>query len=93
MIRAALLALAIAAAGPAAAQDFHREDLRIPMTSAEPAGLEAMLVRPSGSGRFPLALISHGAPRDAKPRGPTCRPMGPTGRRSNSPGAVLPRWS
>jgi dienelactone hydrolase len=75
MIRAALLALAIAAAGPAAAQDFHREDLRIPMTSAEPAGLEAMLLRPSGSGRFPLALISHGAPRDQTAR-PNMSPYG-----------------
>jgi dienelactone hydrolase len=75
MIRAALLALTIGAAGPAAAQDFHREDLRIPMTSAEPAGLEAMLVRPSGSGRFPLALISHGAPRDQTAR-PNMSPYG-----------------
>jgi dienelactone hydrolase len=45
------------------------------MTSAEPAGLEAMLLRPAGSGRFPLALISHGAPRDETER-PTMSPYG-----------------
>ena len=38
------------------------------MTTAAPAGLEAMLLRPSGSGRYPLALISHGAPRDQAAR-------------------------
>ena len=60
---------------PAAADGFHREDLRIPMAAAEPAGLEAMLVRPSGSGRYPLALISHGAPRDPTARA-TMSPYG-----------------
>jgi dienelactone hydrolase len=47
------------------ADDFHREDLRIATASAGPRGLEAMLVRPSGTRRYPLALLSHGAPRDA----------------------------
>ena len=69
-MRAALLAVLIvfATMQPAAADGFHREDLRIPMPAAEQAGLEAMLVRPSGSGRYPLALISHGAPRDQAAR-------------------------
>jgi dienelactone hydrolase len=64
-MRAALLAVLIVCATmqPAAANGFHREDLRIAMAAAEPDGLEAMLVRPSGSGRYPLALISHGTPR------------------------------
>jgi hypothetical protein len=31
---------------PAAAADYHREDLRIPMEAAGPCGLEAMLLRP-----------------------------------------------
>ena len=53
---------------PAAADPFYREDLRIPMTAAGPRGLEAMLVRPSAAGRYPLALISHGAPRDGSVR-------------------------
>jgi len=70
MMRGSLLALLIAFATVprAAADEFHREDLRIAMSSAEPAGLEAMLLRPSGSGRFPLALISHGTPRDETAR-------------------------
>jgi dienelactone hydrolase len=49
----------------ALADGFYREDLRIPMASAGPRGLEAMLVRSSGTRRYPLALLSHGAPRDA----------------------------
>jgi len=69
-MRAALLAMLIVCTTmqPAAADGFHREDLRIPMAGAEPAGLEAMLVRPSGGGRYPLALLSHGAPRDPAAR-------------------------
>lgn len=70
MTRAAwvMLALALAAARPAAAQDYIREELRIPMPSAGPRGLEALLVRPAGSGPWPLALISHGSPRDGGTR-------------------------
>ena len=63
-----ILALALAATRPAAAQDYIREELRIPMVAAGPRGLEALLVRPSGSGPYPLALISHGAPRDGSVR-------------------------
>jgi dienelactone hydrolase len=55
---------------PAVAESFHREDLRIPMEVAGPRGLEAMLLRPSGTRRYPLALISHGAPREAAARAP-----------------------
>jgi dienelactone hydrolase len=70
MIRAAMLAALIAgiAMQPAAAEPYHREDLRIPMEAAGPRGLEAMLLRPSGAQRYPLALLSHGAPRDAAAR-------------------------
>jgi dienelactone hydrolase len=53
---------------PAAADDFYREELRIPMAEAGPRGLEALLIRPSGSGRYPLALISHGTPHQADDR-------------------------
>ena len=76
-MRAALLAVLIVSATmqPAAADGYHREDLRIPMAAAGPAGLEAMLVRPSGSGRYPLALISHGTPRDQTARA-TMSPYG-----------------
>jgi dienelactone hydrolase len=47
---------------------FTREMLRIPTTGAGPGGLEAMLVRPAGAGRYPLALLSHGSPRSAADR-------------------------
>jgi predicted acyl esterase len=70
MRRAAWLVvvLAIAAMRPAAAQDYTREELRIPMPAAGPRGLEALLVRPAGNGPFPLALLSHGAPRQGSDR-------------------------
>ena len=57
MTRAAMLAALIVciAMQPAAAEPFHREDLRIPMEAAGPRGLEAMLLRPSGTRRYPLA--------------------------------------
>jgi dienelactone hydrolase len=55
--------LALAAA-PAFAAEFYTEDLRIPMAEAGPQGLEAFLVRPAGTKRYPLALLSHGSPRD-----------------------------
>ena len=68
-IALAMTGLALATTGAtlhsASADDFYREDLRIPTVSAGPRGLEAMLVRPSGTRRYPLALLSHGAPRDA----------------------------
>ena len=49
---------------PARAAEFYTEDLRIPMAEAGPQGLEAFLVRPAGTKRYPLALLSHGSPRD-----------------------------
>jgi dienelactone hydrolase len=47
---------------------FHREELRIAMPAAGPNGLEALLIRPSGPRRYPLALISHGASSEAAER-------------------------
>src|ERR1700741_3088549 len=52
----------------ARAAEFYAEDLRIPMAAASPQGLEALLVRPAASGRYPLALINHGTPRDSADR-------------------------
>src|SRR3569832_360900 len=60
----ASLAFAILLASVAHAADFYSEDLRIPMAAAGPRGLEAFLMRPAVPGRYPLALISHGTPRD-----------------------------
>jgi dienelactone hydrolase len=70
MMRTARLTILIvcAALQPAAADPFYREDLRIPAAGASPRGLEAMLLRPAGTRRYPLALISHGAPRNAAER-------------------------
>ena len=47
----------------AAADPYLKEELRIPFVLAGPRGLEALLVRPSKPGRYPLALIAHGSPR------------------------------
>lgn len=52
----------------ARATDYHREELRIPFAAAGPGGLEALLIRPQSGGRLPLALISHGAPRNGDAR-------------------------
>jgi dienelactone hydrolase len=68
---AALLAIVTAAGfapGPAGAEDYHREDLRIAFAPAGPSGLEALLIRPNTGARVPLALISHGSPRDPADR-------------------------
>ena len=64
-----LVLLAIAGVGARAdAGQFYSEDLRIPMAEAGPQGLEAFLVRPAGSKRYPLALLSHGSPRSFEDR-------------------------
>src|SRR5262245_3339911 len=70
-----ILAIALAVPRPAAAEDYHREELRIPMKATGPRGLEALLIRPGGSKAYPLALISHGAPVDPRDR----RKMSPYG--------------
>ena len=70
-----IVALALAATRPAAAQDYTREELRVPMDAASPRGLEAMLVRPAAGGPWPLALISHGSPPDPLER-PKMSPFG-----------------
>jgi dienelactone hydrolase len=67
---AALFCIVVAslAAQPAAADGFYREDVHITMQAAGPSGLEALLIRPAGAQRYPLALISHGASSDAELR-------------------------
>jgi dienelactone hydrolase len=62
-----------------AADTYMREELRIPLPAAGARGLEALLVRPSELGRYPLALLSHGAPRS------------PADRPNMSPRAMLPQ--
>ena len=58
------LAMFVALPSFADAADFYTEDLRIPMAAAGPRGLEAFLMRPQAAGKYPLAQISHGTPRD-----------------------------
>jgi dienelactone hydrolase len=59
---------ALVIAAGADAQTIVREDLRIPMAGVGPRGLEALLVRPNEGGKFPLVLINHGSPREARDR-------------------------
>jgi dienelactone hydrolase len=69
LLRIAAFVIAfVLALGSAHAQSLTREELRIPMSAAGSDGLEALLVRPSGSGRYPLILINHGSPRSASVR-------------------------
>jgi len=53
---------------PALAQDILWKETTIPMPEAGPKGLETLLVWPNTPGKHPLALISHGSPRDASQR-------------------------
>ncbi len=87
-----ILAIALAATRAAIAQEYTREDLRIPMAAASPRGLEALLIRPAGSGPYPLALISHGAPRGGAVRS-TMSSSDTTAKRSNLRAAALRDWS
>jgi dienelactone hydrolase len=63
-----ILVLLCAALRPAAAQEYRRESLWIPYSATGPRGLEAVLVRPADGRRYPLALMSHGSPRDPESR-------------------------
>jgi dienelactone hydrolase len=63
-LAACTLVLSVALQSFAHAADFYSEDLRIPMAAAGPRGLEAFLMHPKAAGKYPLALISHGTPRD-----------------------------
>lgn len=63
-----LLAFLFLICAPASAQEYFREDLRVPMPLAGPRGLQALFVRPAEPGRYPLVVFSHGTPRDAEAR-------------------------
>ncbi len=66
--RTVLLAALVMGAASAHAETLHREELRIPMAEAGARGLEALLVRPDAPGKYPLVLLSHGAPRKPNDR-------------------------
>jgi dienelactone hydrolase len=66
--RAVYLALLLFGAFPARAQDLVENAFRIPAKDAGKKGLEAVMVRPSESGPHPLAVLTHGTPREASDR-------------------------
>lgn len=65
-----LLFIAVFAApfvSPAAAQNYIREELRLPMNGTA-KGLDTLFIRPAEPGRYALVILSHGAPRKAEDR-------------------------
>src|SRR5271165_4417590 len=73
--RIVVVVLTLVVAGSARAQDLVESELRIPMKEAGKKGLEAVMVRPNDGAAHPLALLNHGAPRDAADR-PGMTPWG-----------------
>lgn len=74
-----ILAAAFPFAPMARAEGLLQKAVRVPATFAGPFGdrsvtLEGLVVRPDGPGPFPIAIINHGAPRDAARR-PTMTPL------------------
>src|SRR5580658_3762579 len=61
----ALLSFTSAVAQP---QDLVENGFRIPTKAAGKKGLEAVMVRPNDSAPHPLAVLTHGAPRDSNDR-------------------------
>src|SRR5271156_1613891 len=70
-----VVVLVLTAAGAARAQDLVESELRIPMKEAGKKGLEAVMVRPNDTAAHPLALLNHGATREASDR-PGMTPWG-----------------
>jgi len=56
--------LLLVAASLTQAQDLVETGIRIPTKSAGKKGLEAVMVRPNEPGPHPLALLTHGTPRE-----------------------------
>jgi dienelactone hydrolase len=66
--RFSVVAILFFACHAASAQDLVESALRIPTKGSGKKGLEAVMVRPNEPGPHPLAVISHGAPRDGSER-------------------------
>jgi dienelactone hydrolase len=62
------LAFLFFSAFTARAQDLVENALRIPTKDAGKKGLEAVMVRPNEPGPHPLAVLTHGTPREANDR-------------------------
>ena len=54
--------------GTTAAQDLVESGFRIPAKDAGKKGLEAVMVRPNEPGPHPLAVLTHGTPRESSER-------------------------
>lgn len=61
------LAASILAAA-ARAQDIVVTEMRLPTHSSGKKGLEAVMIRPNDSAPHPLALMTHGTPREPQER-------------------------
>jgi dienelactone hydrolase len=62
------LALLLLTASRGHAQDLVENAFRIPAKDAGKKGLEAVMVRPKEGGPHPLAVLTHGTPREASDR-------------------------
>jgi dienelactone hydrolase len=58
------LSVLVFTVGLAQAQDLVEKAFRIPTKDAGKKGLEAVMVRPNEPGQHPLAVLTHGAPRE-----------------------------
>jgi dienelactone hydrolase len=70
--RIALQVGLLGAAGTSArvvAQEIVVTEIRVPTHASGKKGLEAVMVRPGDSAAHPLALLTHGTPREPKERG------------------------
>ena len=77
---AVVLTLAAALPSGALAEGLTQESVRVPATFSGLFGgrevtLEGLVVRPSGPGPFPVAVINHGAPREGAARRPAMTPL------------------
>jgi dienelactone hydrolase len=53
------------------AQDLVEQSIRVPIPDSGRQGLEAVMVRPNDSAAHPLALLTHGTPRESSRRSET----------------------
>ena len=69
------IALLMSSAHPSAADPFVQQPFRV-LLGSDLGALEALLVRPSEPGRYPLVLLAHGSPRSpAAPLRQTSAPL------------------
>jgi len=68
VILGALFLAAGALALPTRAQDIVVTEMRLPTHGSGKKGLEAVMVRPNDNAPHPLALLTHGTPRDPQER-------------------------